>query len=262
MTTVKEAGGTAAEKNTVFDKAFDFETTLIDQYAKSERRAWSVTKLLAFISLLALIALGVLAPFYKIVPMTFVVDKVTGEAQLVKLDGGNILPTEAIDKHWIADYVNHRERFVWTLIQADFDYVMNMSDEQVGREYRSLFEGAQPKDKKLGPGTDERIQNVVVTLPPGEPGKAVVRFEKIVRRDGHDIDSGRYLATMAYKYDPPTALSKERTVVDNPMGFKVTGFVVDRDVSSPALPQQKSAAAAISQPAAPLNVLPSAGAVR
>jgi len=235
MTSIKKDEGRPNEPKSIFDVAQDFEACLIEHYTKSERRAWLVVRWFGVFTALALFALASLAPFYKIVPLTFQVDKLTGDAQLVKLDGQAITPTEAIDKHWVAEYVIHRERFVWTLVQLDFDYVMNQSDERVARDYRTIYDGVQARDKKLGPGTDERIKDIVVTLPPGEPGKAVVRFVKVTRKDGQDVESVHYIATLAYKYEPPSVLSRERAVVDNPMGFKVTGYVVDRDVSGAPL---------------------------
>ena len=92
-----------------------------------------------------------------------------------------------------------------------------------------------------------------VTLPPNEPGKAVVRFERITRRDGTDVDVSIYVATLSYKYEPPALFSKERNVVDNPLGFKVTGFVVDQELKSKA-PVNKDV---VNEPPAPnLPVLP------
>lgn len=159
--------------------------------------------------------------------------------------------TEAMDKHWVADYVRTRERFVWTLLQLDYDHTMNLSDERVAREYRAEYEGPNARDKRLGPGTDERVKILGVTLPPNEPGKAVVRFERITRRDGTDVDVGFYVASLSYKYEPPALFSKERNVVDNPLGFKVTGFVVDQELKSKA-PVSKDGATDTSAPNLPV----------
>ncbi len=229
-------------KPSIYEEAVSWENSRQEALEKSEARAWSMVRWTSLLAVLAMTALVILAPFYKIVPLTFEVDKLTGQAQLVDLTGPMpMTSTEAMDKHWVADYVRTRERFVWTLLQLDYDHTMNLSDERVAREYRAEYEGPNARDKRLGPGTDERVKILGVTLPPNEPGKAVVRFERTTRRDGTDVDVGFYVATLSYKYEPPALFSKERNVVDNPLGFKVTGFVVDQELKTKATVSKDSA---------------------
>ena len=229
-------------KPSIYEEAVSWENSRQEALEKLEARAWSMVRWTSLLAVLAMTALVILAPFYKIVPLTFEVDKLTGQAQLVDLTGPMpMTSTEAMDKHWVADYVRTRERFVWTLLQLDYDHTMNLSDERVAREYRAEYEGPNARDKRLGPGTDERVKILGVTLPPNEPGKAVVRFERTTRRDGTDVDVGFYVATLSYKYEPPALFSKERNVVDNPLGFKVTGFVLDQELKTKATVSKDSA---------------------
>jgi|GEM_PF-1123372 len=231
-----------ASKPSLFESAVSWESSRREALEKSESRAWSMVRWTSILAVLAMSALVILAPFYKIVPLTFEVDKLTGQAQLVDITGPMpMTSTEAMDKHWVADYVRTRERFVWTLLQLDYDHTMNLSDERVAREYRAEYEGSQARDKRLGPSTDERVKILGVTLPPNEPGKAVVRFERITRRDGTDIETANYVASLAYKYEPPAIFSRERNVIDNPLGFKVTGFVVDQELKSKMAPKRDDA---------------------
>ena len=252
--TKPEAVNGSGHKPGIYEEAVTWENSRQEALEKSEARAWAVVRWTSVLAVLAMAALVILAPFYKIVPLTFEVDKLTGQAQLVDLTGPMpMTSTEAMDKHWVADYVRTRERFVWTLLQLDYDHTMNLSDERVAREYRAEYEGPNARDKRLGPGTDERVRILGVTLPPNEPGKAVVRFERTTRRDGTDVDVGIYVATLSYIYQPPALFSKERNVVDNPLGFKVTGFVVDQELKSKA-PQTKDPST--DAPAPNLPVLP------
>ena len=247
-----EAVNGSVRKPGIYEEAVSWENSRQEALEKSEARAWSVVRWTSVLAVMAMAALVILAPFYKIVPLTFEVDKLTGQAQLVDLTGPMpMTSTEAMDKHWVADYVRTRERFVWTLLQLDYDHTMNLSDERVAREYRAEYEGPNARDKRLGPGTDERVKILGVTLPPNEPGKAVVRFERTTRRDGTDIDVGFYVATLSYKYEPPALFSKERNVVDNPLGFKVTGFVVDQELKTKAT-VSKDSASDISAPNLPV----------
>ena len=252
--TKHESGNDSRQKLGIYEEAVTWENSRQEALEKSEARAWSVVRWTSVLAVLAMAALVILAPFYKIVPLTFEVDKLTGQAQLVDLTGPMpMTSTEAMDKHWVADYVRTRERFVWTLLQLDYDHTMNLSDERVAREYRAEYEGPNARDKRLGPGKDERVRILGVTLPPNEPGKAVVRFERTTRRDGTDVDVGIYVATLSYVYQPPALFSKERNVVDNPLGFKVTGFVVDQELKSKA-PVSKDGQ--LDAPAPTLPVLP------
>ncbi|MGV0953851.1 MAG: virB8 family protein [Fluviibacter sp.] len=250
----EQAAQSANHRPSIFEEAVSWESARQALLEKSEARAWSIVRWTSLLAILAMSALVILAPFYKIVPLTFEVDKLTGQAQLVDLTGPMpMTSTEAMDKHWVADYVRTRERFVWTLLQLDYDHTMNLSDERVAREYRAEYEGPNSRDKRLGPGTDERVKILGVTLPPNEPGKAVVRFERITRRDGTDINIGVYVASLSYVYEPPAIFSRERNVVDNPLGFKVTGFVVDQELKSKA-PLSKEGTNDV--PATNLPVLP------
>ena len=126
-----------SHKRSIYEDAVAWENSRQEALEKSEARAWSMVRWSSVLAVLAMAALVILAPFYKIVPLTFEVDKLTGQAQLVDLSGPMpMTSTEAMDKHWVADYVRTRERFVWTLLQLDYDHTMNLSDERVAREYR------------------------------------------------------------------------------------------------------------------------------
>ena len=107
----------SGHKPTIYEEAVSWENSRHEALEKSEARAWSIVRWTSLLAVLAMAALVILAPFYKIVPLTFEVDKLTGQAQLVDLTGPMpMTSTEAMDKHWVADYVRTRERFVWTLL--------------------------------------------------------------------------------------------------------------------------------------------------
>src|SRR5574343_1170241 len=133
-----EADSSSIHKQTIYEEAITWENSRQEALEMSEARAWAVVRWTSVLAVLAMAALVILAPFYKIVPLTFEVDKLTGQAQLVDLTGPMpMTSTEAMDKHWVADYVRTRERFVWTLLPLDYDHTMNLSDERVAREYRA-----------------------------------------------------------------------------------------------------------------------------
>src|SRR5208282_652749 len=124
---------------------------------------------------------------YRVVPVVVEVDRLTGDAQWVEVSGARTVREHDVEnKHWVSEYVQTRERYLWGVLALDFDRVMSMSDDAVGHEYSSIYDrdNAASLDKILGSGTERRIKLVSVTLPPGEPGRAVVRFERTTIRNG------------------------------------------------------------------------------
>ncbi|MBU3587428.1 MAG: type IV secretion system protein [bacterium] len=215
-----------------YDAAAHWETSRQEMLEKSEGRAWIIARVAVVITLLCLIGLLIMLPFYKVIPLVFQVDKTTGETQLIDATGSSTVQTnELIDKHYIADYVSSRERYVWTLLQHDHDHVMNLSDERTGRMYDAQFEGINAKDKRLGSDTDQRITRLTVSLPPGEPGKAVVRFDRVTRQGGVDKPPEKLIATLSYAYKPLANNVQTGFAIDNPLGFTVNGYVVDAELT-------------------------------
>lgn len=224
-----------SEKKDIHSQAIDWESSLTMAYQQSESRAWKITGVSIFIMVLSLAGLIFMLPFYKIIPVTFMVDKATGEAQLVDATGAIPVSDAQKDKHWIEEYVNSRERYNWMLLQYDFEHTLNLSDDNIAKEYRALFDGDNSMDKQLGSFTERRIKIISTTLPPGVSGTAVVRFERTTRERGYDTEiAGKYIATITYKYKQPLALTLEKYVVANPFGFRVTGYVVDKEEKSAA----------------------------
>jgi len=225
-----------------FEQAIDWEASTTRAYRLSEARAWKIAAAAVIVALLSLGGLVFMLPFYKVVPMTFLVDKATGEAQLVDAASPIPVTNAQTDKHWINEYVNSRERYNWMLLQYDYDHTLSLSDDSAAREFKGKFEGENGLDKQLGNFTERRIKIVSTTLPPGAPGTAIVRFERTTRERGYDIEIGaKFIATITYKYSKPSTLVPEKYLVMNPMGFKVTGYVVDKEEKS--APIQSPAAA-------------------
>jgi hypothetical protein len=88
-------------------------------------------------------------------------------------------------------------------------------------------------------------------LPPGALGTAIVRYERTTRERGYDTEiAGKYIASMTYVYEKPSLLTLQKDLDANPYGFKVTGYVVDRE--------EKGAAVAAPIINAPQSLSPSA----
>ena len=211
----------------LLQKGQDWEADQNDARERSEARAWTIARIMSAIALLAVAALVVMVPFYKVIPLAFTTDRATGEVMQVITDPTTIKENELVAKNMLATYVSLRERYHWTLLDDDYDTVLLMSDENVAREYKAIYEGPNALDKRLGAGTDMRVKIVSVDLSPNEPGRrGTVRWERRTRRNNQDVGVERFTSSISFKFEPPSVFKREKALIPNPMGFKVDGYAV------------------------------------
>ena len=234
---------------------------------KSERRAWFVAVAATAVALLAVAAVAALTPLKVVVPFLVSIDKASGETQVVAvLDPSAVVHNDLVDRYWVMNYVRARERYDWGLLQYDYDAVIRLSDRQVAKQYAALYQGENALDKRFGNSAQMRVDILSVTLPSGEAGKAVVRFDRSLKHSDQDSPeaSTRFVATLAFRYQP-TLRGRERDLIENPLGFQVTAYTVDQElidaprVESPASSSVVSNGSAIStgeQPSESLDRIP------
>lgn len=206
----------------------DWEADKLEALEKSEARAWSVTRYSSAITILAVTALVIMLPFYKVIPVIFEVDRASGEVMQAITDPSAIKSNDLLAKNMLATYVSRRERYHWTLLDDDYEAVLGMSDENVAREYTAIYEGPNALDKKLGDGTDIRVKIITVELSPNEPEKrGTVTWERRTRRNNQETGGAeRFKSAMSFKFSPPNVFKREKVLIANPFGFKVDGYAV------------------------------------
>jgi type IV secretion system protein VirB8 len=220
-----------------FQAATDWEADRQSRLEKSERRAWMVASVATVAALVAVIGIALLAPFKRVVPMVFSVDRATGNTELVNATDDRTVASlgyqELLDKHWASRYVMARESYFYRLLQTDYDTVLMLSADDVGRDYARIFEGTDARDKRLGPQTEWKVTVLSVSLARDGVGpKAVIRFERAQRR----LDAERpeaatyYVATLSYEYKP-SMFGKEKDLIQNPLGFRVLSYRVDAELA-------------------------------
>lgn len=202
----------------------------------SERKAWWVAGAACALALTLGIGLACLAPFKATVPYVFAIDRATGNVELVSAaDDRTVLGyQELLDKHWTQKYVIARESYYYRLLQADYDTVLSMSTDEVGRDYASLYDGANARDKQLGTGMEWRVKVLSVTIHSDAVGqKATVRFEKQAKRtESHSVELPQYfIATLSYEYRL-SMKGQEKDLIQNPLGYKVSSYQVDAEIES------------------------------
>jgi type IV secretion system protein VirB8 len=225
----------AGEEKGFYTQGRDWEADKTARIEKSERRAWLVAGVAGVIATAAVIGIASLAPFKRVVPFVFAVDKATGNVELVSAaDDRTVMGyQELLDKHWASRYVTAREGYFYKLLQTDYDTVLALSSDEVGRDYAKLYDGPNARDKKYGAAIEMKVKVLSVTLSQDEVGsKAVVRFEKTSKKvEADQADAPQYfVATFAYEYKP-SMFGKEKDLIANPLGFKVTSYRVDSEIA-------------------------------
>ncbi|MDQ1922677.1 virB8 family protein [Massilia pseudoviolaceinigra] len=259
----------AADEAAFYKEAGGWEADRLAMLHKSERRAWRIAGGASLLALAAVIGLSTLAPFRRTVPYLFGVDKATGNVEYVGAVDDRAVTgyQELLDKHWAARYVVARESYNYKLLQSDYDAVLGLSDDNVGKDFARLYEGPNARDKKYGASMEMRVAVISVQRSQNSVGTvAVVRFSKTTRRvEGDVVDPPQYfVATLAYEYKP-SMFGKEQDLIANPLGYKVTSYRADSELAPVIVPPAGApagapAAAPAPVPAAESPVIPTPAA--
>jgi type IV secretion system protein VirB8 len=217
-----------------------WETDRAVMLARSERRAWIVGAVAVVTALLAVTAVLAQVPLRQVVPVPIVVDRVTGEATIQqRLTVETVPPLEALDKHNLAVFVRSREGYSWWWLQRDFDQVSRMAVPAVFSDYNRQFEGDSALQKKLANAEEWRVKVVSVRLAAtarrGNRGEATVTYDRTVRftdRNLPDVTT-RHVASVVYEYQPKV-FANEKDRLDNPLGFVVTAYRSDPEITTSA----------------------------
>ncbi|EGU33961.1 virB8 family protein [Vibrio scophthalmi] len=210
--------------------ALDFEASKSVMAAKSEHRAWSITKGACVLTGLSWIALVLLMPLKTVEPYVVSVDKQSGQTQLLTvLDEKTLSQQEALDRYWIANYIRWREVYDWYTLQRDYDMTLAFSSPNVQTEFAAIYEGDNALDVEWGKRIKANVTILSIVTDPNT-NIATIRFEKSIKaveEAGVGI-SERWVATLAYTYNTTPRSDAER--LNNPVGFEVTSYRVDPEL--------------------------------
>lgn len=225
-------------------EALDFETSLLEMRARSERRAWWIAGVCFVLMSLAIGGYLVLLPLKERVPFLVMANAYTGQATVARLTDrlpASLSAQDALDRANISTFVRARESYdSSTLGDRDWMQVFSMASAGVSDAYRNLHadgNAAQPF-KLYGRASALRPRLISLQVDPQEikgARKATVRFSLwlVDKATGSSKVLDRRIAQIEYRYDPTLQLSDEDRL-RNPLGFRVTNYRVDADFGTPA----------------------------
>lgn len=218
------------EQAQIFEGAVDFEISKSVMAAKSEHRAWTITKAACGLTVLSWIALVLLMPLKTVTPYIVTVDKNSGHTQILSaLDQKTLTEQQALDRYWVANYLRWREVYDWYTLQDDFNNTLLFSSPTVQAEYASIFEGDNALDTVWGKRIKAKV-NILSIVNDTAKHLTTLRFEKTIKNveDRGNGQTSVWVATITHRYID-TDMTEEMRLI-NPLGFEVTSYRVDPEL--------------------------------
>lgn len=203
-----------------------WETDEIARARKSEQRAWMVAAGGMVTGLVACVAVALLTPLKTVEPFVVRVDKNTGATDIVThIDEQTVTFNEAIDKYFLARYVNYREEYSTAMAFPDYEAVSLMSARNVADAYIAKIKPDNPQSPTKVYGNDGTVEVAVNSIAFLGKGVAQVRFSRLERFPNAAPRETGWIATITYRYMKTAADAKALLV--NPVGFQVDDYRLD-----------------------------------
>lgn len=218
--------------NENFDKkAMDFETSLSYLAQKSTQRAWIVAFCSLIVAITSALAVAFLAPLKTVEPYVIKVDNSTGMVDiLTTIDKKQITDNEALDKHFITQYVKAREGYYYDMLNKDYVLVQLLSSPEIASDYRSIYEGQNARDAKLKNNyqIEPQILSIVLSNSNGVKIATIRTKLKIFNKSNQGLVEKIIVVTLAYDYFLEAIKESDR--LENPLGFKVINYRIDEEI--------------------------------
>jgi len=219
---------TPAQAESKTPPKLSWEEDVVLHERQSRILAWRVATAAGALLVVMTICLALLIPLKQAIPYVITVDRQTGEAQLASTAPKFIGESDLTHKYWIREYVIARERYIYKLLQHDYDTVRVLADAPLWKDYSALFTGANAIDKKVGDSI-EAIPNILSIVLHAD-NTATVRYDLLKRdtKQGTQSSTSRRIATLKFTYQAKT-LVKEADLIANPLGFTVVAYHTDQE---------------------------------
>ncbi|MCX8963392.1 type IV secretion system protein [Erwinia psidii] len=211
-----------------------FEQQMIERDKRATKAGFVVGGVGLLLAVLAVSAVLVMLPLKQTIVELVTVDVQSGRTQHVtRTSKTTITAEEAYQKAMVANYVKIRERYVYALLQDDYETVQKYNSTEVNNDYLALYAGKNAPDKVYKNGENTvKIEILSNQITDGTaPNKvAVVRYKKIIRRMADNYTRYEYWdARFSFQSHPEMEMSEEDREV-NYFGFIVTSWQTDHEI--------------------------------
>ena len=223
-----------SETKKIIQTSQSFESVQMERDKRDKKLSWTVGAVGAVMGILGLIAVNALLPLKQTNVELYVLNEETGVIQKVtKVKEGSLSKQEALDRMFVNNYINLRERYNYFQLQSDYDTVPIYGTDEVNADYYKEFDGELSPEVKYKKGNTVvtiRVLSKVISNATDPDKLANARFEKSIKnvKDGH-IDREYWTVRMTYHYEPEKKL-KDDERDKNPMGFVVTSYQREKEV--------------------------------
>lgn len=219
----------AATLDAYFTQVRSFEADRLRSAERSRKVAWFAAGAAGLVAVAACFAVAALAPLKTVVPLAFRVDNATGAVERIyDVRGGAMAATEAMRRHFLWEYVRHRQSYSPGEAEANFNAVSLTSSPTVQQLYAAEFRGSNPNSPQVLLGKDGEATVRWLATSFLSDKLAQVRFEQVERKGLIALPPKRMIATIAYDFAPGDVADSAVNV--NPLGFVVTSYRVDQEV--------------------------------
>ncbi len=200
---------------------------------QSERRAWRFAAFGLLCGVAGCAAVALLAPLKTVEPFVVRVDKSNGNADIIThLDEHTVTYSEAMDRYFLARYVNYREEYSPTQAFANYEAVSLMSDTEVGTAYFAIVNPKNPTSPSAIYKKEGRVEIHVSSIAFLPGSVAQVRFARIQKTPNSEPVTTNWIASISYRYVKASFDAKARLV--NPVGLQITDYRLDSDSTANA----------------------------
>ena len=189
---------------------------------------WTVAVAAGIVAGAACFAVAGLTPLKRTDVVVLRVNDTTGMTDRVyDVQGGPMAASEAEERHWLWQYVLHREGYSYAEAQYAFDVVNIMSTAAVQLQYANWYRGSNPQSPQVVLGrTGVATASWVSTSFIG-PKLAQVRYILAERKGDLLLPKRNMVATIAFDFSKGPISGSAINV--NPRGFLVTSYRVDQE---------------------------------
>ena len=181
------------------------------------------------VALCAVGAMVLMLPLKEIRPYVVMVDRQTGESELVvSTRPADLAETDAVRQAELVRYVTERETYDVADNRERIPQVLAASEAQAAASLRALWTREAEQYPPAIYGEDSLIRVKVRSVAMLNESTAQVRFTRTLEQPGLQPVVRAFVATVGFAFQPRVERTLE-AVWRNPLGFSVTSYRIDAE---------------------------------